>query len=56
MKWLLAKTRTDFLAEQAAGSDQSTVRERYLEEWDFLLSVLKSGIYVNKDGRQSPVF
>ena len=51
MKWLLAKTRTDFLAEQAAGSDQATVRERYLEEWDFLLSVLKSGIYVNNYGR-----
>jgi len=46
MKWLLAKTRTDFLTGLATGADRATLRSAYLDEWEFLLAVLKDGIYV----------
>jgi AcrR family transcriptional regulator len=45
LKWILAKTRNDFLREIAAGSDKRTVFAKYIEEWDFFLEVLRNGIY-----------
>jgi AcrR family transcriptional regulator len=45
LKWLLVKTRNDFLADLALGGDRESVRRRYLEEWDFLLSLLERGVY-----------
>jgi len=45
MKWLLAKTRSEFLYQQASGASEAQVRERYLEEWEYLLSILARGIY-----------
>jgi len=45
MKWLLAKTRNDFLTGLASGADRASLRLLYLEEWEFLLSILKNGIY-----------
>jgi hypothetical protein len=45
LKWLLVKTRTDFLAELKSGADHATVRKHYMDEWDFLLSILDQGIY-----------
>ena len=45
MKWILVKTRTDFLREMSSGAAIPTVVSRYIEEWDFILSVLDKGIY-----------
>ena len=45
MKWILVKTRTDFLREMSSGVAIPTVVSRYNEEWDFILSVLRKGIY-----------
>jgi len=51
IKWLLAKTRGDFLRDLASGSDSSTVSARYVGEWDFILGVMRRGVY--KDSRAS---
>jgi AcrR family transcriptional regulator len=45
LKWILVKTRNDFLREMGTGADIPTVVSRYNEEWDFLLSVLGRGVY-----------
>lgn len=45
MKWILIKTRNDFLHEMSSGTAVSTVAARYLEEWNFILAVLRTGIY-----------
>jgi len=45
MKWILVKTRNDFLRELSTGADTPTVVSRYIAEWDFLLEVLRGGIY-----------
>jgi AcrR family transcriptional regulator len=45
MKWILVKTRNDFLREMTSGSAIPTVVSRYIEEWDFILSILRRGIY-----------
>jgi TetR/AcrR family transcriptional regulator len=45
LKWILVKTRNDFLKEISAGSDARTVFSKYIDEWDFMLSVLRQGIY-----------
>jgi hypothetical protein len=45
LKWILVKTRNDFLREITAGSDKTTVFNKYVDEWDFMLSVLRRGIY-----------
>lgn len=45
IKWLLAKTRKDTLLAIEAGSSLDEIRRVYLEEWDFLCSVLGKGIY-----------
>lgn len=45
MKWILVKTRNDFLRDMSMGTAIPTVVARYNEEWDFFLDVLRSGIY-----------
>jgi hypothetical protein len=51
MKWILVKTRNDFLREISSGSSIPTVVSRYIEEWDFILSALRKGIYSKGDIR-----
>ncbi len=48
LKWLLVKTRNDFLDSRVSGVEATECRRRYLEEWGFFLSVLKTGVYVQK--------
>jgi AcrR family transcriptional regulator len=45
LKWLLVKTRNDFLKGAVAGSDKKTLVDKFVEEWDFMLGVLRKGIY-----------
>jgi len=45
LKWILIKTRNDFLKELSAGLPAETVTAHYLEEWDFFLTVLRKGAY-----------
>jgi AcrR family transcriptional regulator len=45
LKWILVKTRNDFLKDMHTGSPIETVTARYVEEWDFFLSVLRRGVY-----------
>jgi AcrR family transcriptional regulator len=45
MKWILVKTRNDFLKEMASGADIPTVVSRYNDEWDFILAVLSNGVH-----------
>lgn len=45
LKWILIKTRNDFLKELSAGLPAETVTAHYLEEWDFFLTVLRRGAY-----------
>jgi AcrR family transcriptional regulator len=45
MKWILVKTRNDFLREMSSGAAIPTVVSRYNAEWDFILAVLRKGIY-----------
>jgi TetR/AcrR family transcriptional regulator len=45
LKWILVKTRNDFLKEIHSGAQIETVTARYVEEWDFFLSVLRRGVY-----------
>ncbi len=45
LKWILVKTRNDFLKELGSGAEVPTVVARYNEEWDFILSVLGRGVY-----------
>jgi AcrR family transcriptional regulator len=47
MKWILVKTRNDFLREISSGAAIPTVVARYIEEWDFILAVLRKGIYAS---------
>jgi AcrR family transcriptional regulator len=45
LKWLLIKTRNDFLEKMREGGGSAVCKEAYLAEWNFFLSVLESGIY-----------
>jgi AcrR family transcriptional regulator len=45
LKWILVKTRNDFLKEMGSGANIPTVVSRYNEEWDFILAVLRGGVY-----------
>lgn len=45
MKWILVKTRNDFLREMSTGAAIPAVVASYIEEWDFILAVLRNGIY-----------
>ena len=48
MKWILVKTRSDFLHEISQGTDIPTVVSRYIEEWDFILAIVRKGIYLER--------
>lgn len=50
--WLLIKTRNDFIERLAASSSREDCKAAYIEEWDFFISVLSSGIY--RRGSDSP--
>ncbi len=43
--WLLMKTRYNFLREVQSSSDAELIKKKYLENWNFYISVLKTGIY-----------
>lgn len=45
LRWLLVKTRNDFIAELESSEDRGKVSAAYLADWDFILSVLSDGIY-----------
>jgi TetR/AcrR family transcriptional regulator len=48
LKWILAKTRNDFLKELASGADLALVQARYIEEWEFVLAILAGGVYAKR--------
>ncbi len=43
--WLLAKTRDDFLHAMGKKTSVKKLKNTYLENWNFYLSLLKTGIY-----------
>ncbi len=43
--WLLAKTREDFLKSTLKNSDIKKLKKVYLDDWEFYLSVFRTGIY-----------
>lgn len=43
--WLLLKTRYDFLNEIKTVADPAKIKEDYMENWDFFLGTMRSGIY-----------
>lgn len=45
MKWILVKTRNDFLRELSSGAAIPAVVSSYNEEWAFILAVLRDGIH-----------
>lgn len=45
LKWLLIKTRNDFLSALTDRELARTARESYLDEWKFFIGVCKKGIY-----------
>lgn len=49
LRWLLMRTRKEFLQETASGKGQSSMRKKYISNWDFYLSILKDGIYKLKN-------
>ncbi len=47
MEWLLLKTRNHFIRAFMSGRDAAEVKREYMSEWDFIVSVLRGGIYKN---------
>jgi TetR/AcrR family transcriptional regulator len=45
LRWLLLKTRNDFLSQLLSKNDVDLVKKAYFENWDFFIEVLKNGIY-----------
>ena len=43
--WLLAKTRDDFLHSMEKNRNMKKLKQVYMDNWNFYLSVLKTGIY-----------
>ena len=43
--WLLQKTRMDFLFEIKKEKDPVIIKREYMENWDFYLGIMRSGIY-----------
>ncbi len=43
--WILLKTRYDFLLELDRENNESIIRDKYRDSWEFYLSVLRSGLY-----------
>lgn len=48
-RWMLMKTRNDFLAEAAKSGDVKKVKKAYLEDWDLILDVFRNGVYKRKE-------
>ena len=53
VRWLLVKTRNDFIADLEAFGNRETVSATYLADWEFILSVLSDGIYGERGERCS---
>lgn len=53
LKWILVKTRNDFISEAERSEDRDEIARAYLADWDFMLSVLKDGIYSERGTRCS---
>lgn len=53
LKWILVKTRNDFIAESERSDDRDQIARAYLADWDFMLSVLRDGIYSERGNRCS---
>ena len=45
LRWLLIKTRDEFLNELSINKNLQDVKNKYFNCWDFYISVLKKGIY-----------
>lgn len=45
LMWLLLKTRYDFLREMNSGKEISEIKKDYMENWDFYISIMRSGVY-----------
>jgi TetR/AcrR family transcriptional regulator len=43
--WLLTKTRDDFLHAMKKNKNVKKLKQAYIDNWDFYLSILKTGIY-----------
>lgn len=48
LRWLLVKTRNDFIAALENPDERAEVSAAYLADWRFILSVLADGIYTRK--------
>ncbi len=45
LKWLLIKTRNDYVAAAERFEDRAQIEEAYLADWNFILAVLRDGVY-----------
>ncbi len=45
LKWLLIKTRNDYVAAVERFEERTQVEQAYLADWDFILAVLRGGVY-----------
>lgn len=45
LRWLLLKTRNDFVYKLSVHPDTLQIRRDYMKEWDLYLKMLKTGIY-----------
>lgn len=51
LRWMLAKTRNDFLAEAAVTGDVVKVKKAYFDSWELIIGVFSNGIYKQKKER-----
>jgi AcrR family transcriptional regulator len=51
VRWMLAKTRNDFLAEAAVTGEVAKVKKAYFESWETIIGVFSNGIYKQKKER-----
>jgi len=45
VRWLLVKTRNDFVAQIEGCDDSEHVSKAYLAEWEFIVAVLSGGVF-----------
>lgn len=45
LRWILEKTRNEFMDTLAESADAASCRHSYLAEWEFFVSAVTSGIY-----------
>lgn len=50
LRWLLLKTRNDFLIEISKKRDPAEVKEAYFKDWEFFTEILRNGIYKKTNG------